>query len=340
MSVTLKQISEETGISISTISRATSGRGYVSDETRRVIDEAVQRLNYRRREPLPQVRRGGDDVVMVMVGGIRSSIAAQIAEQLVHELERKSKRAFMAITNFSPETERYWLQFAADNHLFGIISMTITETPETLAMLRSFPCPIIMVERYLPSLDSDCLRKDSYRLGFQGAEYLIQHGHRKIGFIGGSMDSTITQDKKTGFMDCMQASGLELRPDWIIHIDRLIFENGMTVAKRLLALDELPTGLVSSNDISVAILNELIEAGVRVPEDISIVNCEDSQLAAHCQVPLTSMSIDFDRIAADAVKTLCRRRRSPSMPRTQLIYNPVLIERASVRDLNAPEAAN
>ena len=136
-------------------------------------------------------------------------------------------------------------------------------------------------------------------------------------------------------MDCMQASGLELREEWIIHIDRLIYENGIAVAERLLALEDRPTGLVSSNDISVSILNELISHGVRVPEDISICNCEDSQMAMHCQISLTSMRVDFARMAADAVKTLCRRRRQPSMPRSQLIYNPILIERSSVRNLNA-----
>ena len=333
MSVTLRQIAEETGISISTISRVTTGKGYVAEETRKAVEEAIERLNYARRKPLPQVRKDNDDVVMIMVGGIRSSLAAHIVEQLVQELNKKRKRSFMAITNFSPERERSYLKFAADNHFFGIISMTITETPETLSMLRNFPCPLVMVERYLPSMDNDCLRSDCYRMGFLGAEYLIENGHTKIGFIGGSRDSTITQDKKTGFMDCMQACGLELRDEWIIHTDRLIYENGIAVANQLLSLEDRPTGLVSSNDISVSILNELISHGVRVPEDISICNCEDSQMAMHCQVPLTSMRIDFSRMAADAVKTLCRRRRQPSMPRCQLIYNPILIERHSVHDL-------
>ena len=335
MSVTLKQLSEATGISISTISRVTTGRGYVAEDTRRVIEEAIERLQYERRKPLPQVRRGNDDLVMILVGGVRSSLASQHAELLVQELGKRHKRAFMAITGFSPELERSYLQFAADNHFFGILSMTITETPETLAMLRNFSCPIVMIDRYLPSMDSDCLRSDFYRMGFLGAEYLIRCGHRRIGFIGGSPDSTITQDKKTGFTDCVQASGLELREDWIIHLDRLIYENGIAAADQLLALEERPTALVSSNDISVGILDELISRGVRVPEDISICNCEDSQMAMHCQVPLTSMRVDYSRMAADAVKTLCRRRRQPSMPRSQLIYNPILIERSSVRDLNA-----
>jgi len=333
MSVTLRQIAEETGISISTISRVTTGKGYVAEETRKAVEEAIERLNYARRKPLPQVRKDNDDVVMIMVGGIRSSLAAHIVEQLVQELNKKRKRSFMAITNFSPERERSYLKFAADNHFFGIISMTITETPETLSMLRNFPCPLVMVERYLPSMDNDCLRSDCYRMGFLGAEYLIENGHTKIGFIGGSRDSTITQDKKTGFMDCMLSRGLAPREEWIIHMDRLIYENGIDVANQLMALDDRPTALVSSNDISVSILNELISRGVRVPEDISICNCEDSQMATHCQVPLTSMRVDFSRMAADAVKTLCRRRRQPSMPRSQLIYNPQLIERHSVQNL-------
>ena len=330
MKATLKQISEQSGVSISTVSRVVTGKGYVSQETRAQVDAAIAELNYVRRKPLPQVRRGSDDLVMILVGGIRSSLASHIVELLVRELEARHKRAFVAITGFSPETERAYLQFAAENHFFGILSLTITETMDTLAMLRNFPCPIVMIERYLPSLDFDCLRLDFYRMGFVGAEYLIQHGHRRIGFIGGSPDSTITQDKKTGFEDCMRASGLELRPEWIIHVDRLIYENGVAVANRLLELDEMPTALVSSNDISVGILNELMSHGVRVPEDISICNCEDSAMCTNCQVPLTAMSVHYERMAKDAVKTLCRRRRQPSMPRSQLIYNPHLIERSSV----------
>lgn len=334
MGATLKQIAEETGLSVSTVSRVTTGKGYVSDEARRLVEEAVQRLSYSRRPPMPQIRKGGEELVMILVGGIRSSVASQIVEYLVAELIRRQKRPFVAVSCFSTEMERSYLQFAADNHFFGVLAMSLTETPETLAMLANYNCPLVLLERYLPSLDCDCLRADYYRIGFQCAEHLIQNGHQNIGFIGGSLESTITQDKRTGFEDCMRANGLELRPEWIIHAKRLIYKNAVAIANQLLALRELPTALVTSNDVSVGILNELMSRGVRVPEDISICNCEDSVMATHCQVPLTSMCVDFKPMACGAVKMLCKRRRQPSAPRSLLIYNPQLIERSSVLRLS------
>ena len=61
MGATLKQIAEETGLSVSTVSRVTTGKGYVSDEARRLVEEAVQRLSYSRRPPMPQIRKGGEE---------------------------------------------------------------------------------------------------------------------------------------------------------------------------------------------------------------------------------------------------------------------------------------
>lgn len=330
MKATLKQIAEETGLSISTVSRVVTGRGYVSDETRALVDAAIRKFEYVKRERRAVSLHDNDDLVMILIGGIRSSLASEHVELLVRELEKKQKRPFVAIASFSPERERSYLRFAAENHFFGVIALTIHETPETLALLRNLPCPVTMLERYLPSLDMDYLRPDHYKMGFVGAEYLIKKGHKHIGFIGGRPNSTTTQDKKMGFEDCMQSHGLEVRPDWIIHVDRLVYENGKPIADQLLAMPERPTAILCSNDISVAILNELLANGVRVPEDMSIFSCEDSTLAAHCQVPLTSMRIDYQRMSIDAVKTLFRRQRQPNSPRHLLSYNPQLVERKSV----------
>lgn len=327
---TLKQIAEETGLSISTVSRVVTGRGYVSEETSALVNAAIKKFDYTKRERRAVSLYDNDDLVMILIGGIRSSLASENVELLIQELEKKQKRPFVAITSFSPERERSYLRFAAENHFFGVIALTIQEEAETLALLRNFPCPITMLERYLPSMEMDYLRPDHYKMGFSGAEYLIEHGHKRIGFIGGSINSTTTQDKKMGFEDCMHAYGLEIRPEWVIHVDRLIYENGRPIAEQLLQMPERPTAILCSNDISVSILDELLAQGVRVPEDMSIFTCEDSSLAAHCQIPLTCMRTDYRRMSVDAVKTLFRRQRQPNSPRRMLVYNPILVERNSV----------
>lgn len=330
MKATLKQIAEESGLSISTVSRVVTGRGYVSDEAKALVEAAIRKFEYVKRERRTVSLREHDDLVMILVGGVRSSLSALNVELIVQELLKKNKRPLVAVTCFSPEQERNYLRFAAENNFFGVIANTLQETPETLDLLLNFPCPVTMMNRYLPSLYMDSLRADYYKMGYVGAEYLIQHGHRRIGFIGGPMTSTTTQDKKTGFEDCVQHYGLDIRPEWVIHVDRLTYGNGTAIARQLMQMTDRPTAIVSSNDISVGILDELISQGIRIPEDLSIFTCEDSSLAAHCQVPLTSMSIDYPRMAQDAVKSLFRRHRQPNSPRMFLSYNPQLIERSSI----------
>lgn len=330
MKATLKQIAEHTGLSISTISRVVTGKGYVSAESRAVIEAAMAELAYVKHEHKPVSLKDHDNLVMIIIGGIRSSLASAMMEMLVREVEKKNKVAFIAITNFSPEREREYLQFAADNNFFGVIALTIHETPETLQMLRSFPCPVVMIDRFLPSLDLDYLRPDYYKMGFVGAEYLIRQGHKRIAFIGGTKESPITEDKKVGFEDCMHAHGLPIHPEWIVYAGRLIYENGATIAEHILNMEQRPTAIVSSNDLSVSIVGELSTRGIQVPRDMSIFTCEDSSMAAHCQVPLTAMSMDMERMSADAVRMLLRRQRQPGAPHNFMSYNPTLIERSSV----------
>lgn len=330
MKATLKQLAQATGLSISTVSRVVTGKGYVSIESRELVEKAIQEFDYVKQEHRAIPLKDHDNLVMIIVGGIRSSLCTQMLELLVREVERKNKQPFIAVTSFSPERERAYLQFAAENHFFGVIALTIHENPETIEMLRRFPIPVTMVDRFLPSLDLDYLRPDYYKMGFEGAEYLISHGHKRIAFIGGLADSPITQDKKIGFEDCMRSHGLDIDPQWIVYAGRLIYENGGLIADQLLHMRKRPTGIVSSNDLSVSILNELLARGVRVPEDMSIFTCEDSSMTAHCQVPLTAMQVDMERMSADTVKTLCRRQRQQNAPHTFLSYNPTLIERKSV----------
>lgn len=330
MKVTLRQVAADTGLSVATVSRVATGKGYVSPEARALAEQSMTKLGYARKENARHGLRGSDDLVMILVGGIRSSISSEFVEALSAELHARGKFPFIAVTHFDSERELAYLQFAADNRFSGIIAMTITETPEMLSYLRGYPCPMTMVNRYLVSLDMDYLRTDYYRMGYEATEYLIAHGHREIAFIGGTEVSSITQDKQLGFEDSMQAHHLGIRPEFLIHCNRLIYANGSEVASRLLSLSPRPTAIVSSNDISVGILNELNARGMRVPEDMSIFTCEDSALAAHAHVPLTAMSIDVSRICADAVKTLLRRQRQPKTPRRLLIYTPRLVERASV----------
>ena len=101
MRATLKQLAERTGLSISTVSRVVTGKGYVSGESRKMVEEAVKALDYVPQERRPVSLKDHDNLVMIMIGGIRSTLCSALLETLVQELEKKHKQPFVAVTSFS-----------------------------------------------------------------------------------------------------------------------------------------------------------------------------------------------------------------------------------------------
>ena len=335
MAVTLKDIAQATGLSISTVSRVASGKGYVSAEAREKAETAMTALGYEHRAQRRRFVSDSSEQVLIMIGGVRSSIAANLVELLSEELFAKGKQPILGVTGFDPAHEVEYLNMAADRRFYGVITLTITETPTVVRLLKHYPCPIVMLGRYLPMRRVDCLHADYYKMGFDGAEYLIKHGHKRIAFVGATKTSTISQDKHTGFVDCMHSHGLEVRPDYDLYAKRLDYGDAKDVAQRILEMRERPTALLSSNDISVGILDRLLAEGLKVPEELSIFSCEDSPMVKHCQVPMTAMEVDYQQMCIDAVRTLGRRRRRPDEAYGRMYYDPTIIERKSVCSLIA-----
>ncbi|GHV27446.1 LacI family transcriptional regulator [Clostridia bacterium] len=330
MKTTLAQIAHETGISISTISRVVTGKGYVAPVTRMIVVEAMKRLNYEKPIRLEAQQPAADSVVLIITGGLKSSISTDTIECLTHNLERKHKTALVAVSSFSAEGEQKLLRYAAKNNCYGVIMLSVIESSETISLLQKMPCPVVFLGRYIPSLEMDFLHPDYYKMGSMAAEYLIAHGHSKIAFIGGSKTSSITQDKLMGLEDTLAAHGLALDPEMINHNDRLLYENGKNVAQWLLKLPYQPTAIFTSNDITVGIVDELLRVGVNIPRDLSIFSCDDTPMSGSCRVPLTTTCVETSRIAAETVRVLFHRKRSSSSPRSYMIFDPILIERESV----------
>ena len=335
MAVTLKDIAAATGLSISTVSRVASGKGYVSADAREKAEAAMAQLGYEHRAQRRRYVSDSSDQVLIMIGGVRSSIASNLVELLSEELFSKGKQPVIGVTGFDPDHEIEYLNMAADRRFYGVITLTLTETPAVVRLLKHYSCPIVMLGRYLPMRRVDCLHADYYKMGFDGAEYLIRNGHERIAFVGAIRTSTISQDKHTGFVDCMHSHGLEVRPDYELQAKRLDYGDAKDVVQRILEMRDRPTALLSSNDISVGILDRLLAEGLRVPDELSIFSCEDSPLVKNCQVPMTAMEVDYAQMCTDAVRTLGRRRRHPDEAFVRMYYDPTIIERRSVRNLNA-----
>lgn len=184
----------------------------------------------------------------------------------------------------------------------------------------------------LAHFDCDQVIFDYKNAGYQVAKHLIESGHREIGFHVPALPSS-DHSYMGGFRQAMQEHHLEIRDEWIFSAQGKCYEaGGAGVAAEILQSKERPTAVCMEDDVAAsACINELMRAGMRVPDEISIVGQDNRPAAQHCIVPLTTVEQPLETLAARVVELVSSRIRKEyqGKPR-QIIIQGDLVQRSSV----------
>jgi DNA-binding LacI/PurR family transcriptional regulator len=166
--------------------------------------------------------------------------------------------------------------------------------------------------------------------------HLVALGHRAIAYLGGS-DGAVARDRESGYRVAMAAVGLTERID-VVGGTGWGEDDGALAARGLLARARLPTAVVCSSDTSaMGVLAVFWQAGVRVPEDVSVIGFDDSYVASLSYTALTSIRQDVDITVAETVEAIIARIADPSAPPRSVLTAPVLIERSSTAPVRSAE---
>jgi DNA-binding LacI/PurR family transcriptional regulator len=181
-----------------------------------------------------------------------------------------------------------------------------------------------------PSVDVDLVHFDEEDSAYQAVHHLLKMGHRRIGFSmhGGEIDLDSTRVQ--GVRRALAESGLKLRPDWVLR-SGMYEEGGARLAENYLALRRRPTALCIVNDVTAAFfVQQLMRRGLRVPDAVSVVGQDDTPAAAHCIVPLSTVSQPVDEVAEGVCALLKQRLDGSDEPPQKIVVHGRLIQRESV----------
>lgn len=335
MKVTLNDISQKIGVSTATISRVLTNNGYVKPETRAVIENALAQSNYQhspRRKTMPQEI---SEIILVITGDITSHVYTSHIKGITQVAEKHGKRVFVVNTDYSSEKEEDYLKFACRNSFAGVIMLSAIETTGLVQALRAARSPVVMVNRYLRSLDTDVVSIDNFRGGYMATEYLIRHGHKKIAHLGGPRNSITCQERLRGYNDAMQIEGLPVYVNSVFYGD-LQYESGLKFGRQICAMDKDTrfTAVYSANDImATGLVDAFFEAGYSVPDDFSILCSDNTVNAVKSRVKLTTIAHDPVEMGISAAQLLLSKLENPNSKTERIVYAPVLTERNSVKSL-------
>ncbi|MBR3928151.1 MAG: LacI family DNA-binding transcriptional regulator [Clostridia bacterium] len=328
--ISQKLIAEKAGVSYATVSRALTHSAKVRPETVQAIRKAMKELGIDFDEQLFTGRNVLSKMVLVVCGDISLDFFANIIVGIYDTLSPKGYSIVLCNSKYNSETELDGLIKAQNEGYAGVIMITATETPKLVSFLQNTTVPVVLVNRYIRSLDLDVVRIDNYRGGYLAAQHLFDYGHKKIAILSGPVSSSAVQDRLRGFKDALTDCSVPFDENESIYKGDLTQKSGKVFAEWINRKD-YTAAFITNDHMTVGTVNQLSKLGKRVPEDISIVSFDDSVLINEDGLNITSISFEAATMGVSAAEILLKRISDPLGRHIKMIYSPIFSSRSSVK---------
>lgn len=323
--VTLRDVADASGVSISTVSRVLDERTPASKSaTAERVREVADRLGYRRNVFASNLRRGATGTIGVLVPRLTDTVMALMFEATERAARQRGHFAVVATCGDDPDDERRATETLLDRGVDGLVLATARLDDELPASLRARSIPHVLALR-TDGVSPSSLGDDEAG-GYLAARHLADLGHREIAVITGPWFTSSARSRLAGARRALDEAGVALGDANVISGGYGV-EDGLAAGEALLSRADRPTAIFAANDnIAIGVLAAAQNHRLTVGRDVSVVGYNDIPLAARLPVPLTSVHTAFDQIATNALELLLSGTSSPGAIRRAL---PSLIPRAS-----------
>lgn len=335
---TIQDVARFAEVSAATVSRALSRPETVSLHTRERISEAVRLTGYTLNQLARSLRQRTARTILVALPDIRNTFFSSILDAIEREACRRGYGVLVVNRLAGEDAEQRLHDYFLSNRADGLLLLDGSVELSQLLMLSGEPAhvPLVMACETVAGAPFHTVTTDNAYAALVATRHLIGLGHTRIGHIRGPEHNGLTLARESGFRDALAASGLTLRPEWML-AGGFEMERGLAAADRFMALAERPSALFVANDeAAIGFLSGLRRYGLQCPRDVSVVGFDDLAVAAHFWPPLTTMRqpcAAVGRLAAEALIDLIEGQPPNRVPRHTVLSSDLV-----VRGSTAPPA--
>ena len=289
---TMQEVATKAGVSKATVSRVLSGKGYVSQQTKDQVYKAIEEAGYR---PNLLARNLATRKSMCIGLVITNTLYNgpyfnELITQAAKKLDACGRQLLLVDGKNSADEERAAIEFLRDLRCDGIIIYPRFLSGDELdAIIDNDKKPVMVVNRKLRKHQSHCIFCDHKGSSFHAAEYLIDQGHRQIGFITGSLDSPTAIERLAGYKAALAEHRLPVQEALIVQ-GKWSPASGAKAVETLLQAGISFSALLASNDeMAIGAIKALNQAGLSVPEDVSVIGFDNIPTAPWLNPSLSSI---------------------------------------------------
>jgi LacI family transcriptional regulator len=325
---TLADVARLAGVSQMTASRALNGRPGVSRETRDEVLRIASDIGYVVNRTAQKLSGGRNGII----GIITPTLDTQFSSELILGAGRAARAAGceVLIYTMSDEDRRLHQDVFGLVRQFsdGLLAILPRESP-WLDSLAKANLPVVVIDQRGTMNRFPSVSVDNYGGAQLAVEHLIELGHRRIAFLGGGESIEGVRDRQRGYLDTLARRGLPHAPELVVPGD-LSQMTAFEVASGLLKLADPPTAVFTANDQSAfGVIAAAREAGLRVPDDISVVGFDDIPMAEQFHPALTTVRQPFQLMASSAVNTLLAQVAGNDAAAQRVTFAAELVVRSS-----------
>lgn len=332
---TIRDVARAANCSIATVSCALNGRGRIGKATQKRVRETCKELGYFPSAAGRNLRSQKTETIGILFYPscahiFRNIFYAEIMEGLEEELTGANQNLLLA--GYDISTQQGELpKFVREGSVDGIILMGGCPD-EFKKRLNDTNLPFLLLDTDIPGGGADSVTSDGFRAMIDMVAYLHDRGHRKLLMLRHEVDNYNELSRCMGFEAETRRLGLGTEVVKVETNDEAIRE----IASRMESPDPVTAVCTVNDDMAADILNKLLAAGVKVPDQISITGFDDTEFSHATHPPLTTMRIDRKHMGKEGARTILRRIGDHAAPPRKLVIPPQLMERESVMRLREP----
>lgn len=327
---TIRDVARVAGVAIGTVSRVLNGHKSVSADVRRKVMKAIKRLDYEPDRVAQSMRLKVTRTVACAIRDISIPDFGSFVTAAESMLRAHGYTLLLATTDERKEREMELLRIFLQRRVDAIMmTMSTEEDPVLRRAVKEMEIPVLLVDRDLPA-EVDAVTVDHRRGTFAATEYLLRLGHERIVLLTGRPAMRPGRERIAGFEAAFAAVGKKVDPA-LIRVGAFSGEFGFREASALLSSSHPPTALISGGMAMLpGVLRAVVQHGLKIPDDISIVAGSDSDLAALATPPITAIRWSGTEEGQIAVELLLNRLENGYKGEAQRVLLPTeLIIRGS-----------
>ena len=328
MSANLRDVARQAGVSVGTVSNVLNRPDVVSPKTLERVQKTIAELGFVPNGFARQLRSGYSRTIGLVVPDVANPFFTEVARGVEDAASKRDYAVFLCNSDESLEKENKYLSVLIQQQVRGVLITPSDSKSHQYENLRERGISVALLDTETKNASQCSVSVDDVRGGEIAIEHLASLGHREIAWVTGPETIPQVADRTAGVMRAAKIAKVEIST---IRVPLMNSAQGIDAVKKILALKKLPSAIFCGNDLlAFGVMRGLLDAGKKIPEDVSLLGYDDIAFVNSSAVPLSSISQPAYQLGVTAAELLISEcEESEEHAHQQIKFQPQLVVRAS-----------